>query len=474
MIYIGKGGKYMKKIVLFLCLCFIVLFCGCNNDSSIETVVQTPEKITDYTFIISVTSENRDFQTRGVSNKTEWSVGDVINLYIDNSTDNYCSISYLGDGQWEFNSANIPFSNNDGIITAIYSSTIQYENDKLQIGGDILYTEEGEYKKRGNIICITLNLNRRPLSKITIKGVNDGFMIDSLIQLNSFTSLSPITWSKQIESSLPFEYDSLTNTAIYYGLLDSNNDSTKLFLTNDCGYIYERSFNNTCTAGESIIIDGPLKSPDKWGKRILVQGISLNTSNVNLAVNDTYTLQATLQNENATNPNLIWNSSNPNVISINDQGLIEAKGRGNAIISVKSEDGSASELCYVTVADVLDFIDVKYVSNNASVGNDFSVSFDLIITNNYSKGIVLDKHISFSSTNVNILYSFDSSNFKVSFSSRSVFSGRTTKCSVSLRFVGRHTVYVGVLNAKQNYIHLDFTVNDTRYEKTVYLPWEIY
>lgn len=83
---------------------------------------------------------------------------------------------------------------------------------------------------------------------------------------------------------------------------------------------------------------------------IPVAGVELNTSRVELdQAGDVYQLKADVLPANATNKAVTWVSSNPNVATVSDNGLVTAVSEGSATITVTTEDGQKVATCIVTV-----------------------------------------------------------------------------------------------------------------------------
>jgi len=97
---------------------------------------------------------------------------------------------------------------------------------------------------------------------------------------------------------------------------------------------------------------------------IVVEGVMLDTMSMYLikgyAGYDTYNLTATVFPENATNQNLVWTSSNRDVATVTDNGLVTAVDLGEAKIFVTTVDGGFRMACLVLVFDKP--IDVNGVS----------------------------------------------------------------------------------------------------------------
>lgn len=84
-------------------------------------------------------------------------------------------------------------------------------------------------------------------------------------------------------------------------------------------------------------------------KNVSVNGVSLDYDELTLSVGDTQALTATVLPLNATNQNVTWNSSNEDVATVDENGLVTAISSGDAIITVTTEDGSYQDYCVITV-----------------------------------------------------------------------------------------------------------------------------
>ena len=81
-----------------------------------------------------------------------------------------------------------------------------------------------------------------------------------------------------------------------------------------------------------------------------VQGISLSKTSLTLVKGNTATLTATVAPSNASNKQLIWLSSDTSVATVSN-GVITAKGKGTAIITVETKDGGYMAKCTVKVTE---------------------------------------------------------------------------------------------------------------------------
>ena len=82
---------------------------------------------------------------------------------------------------------------------------------------------------------------------------------------------------------------------------------------------------------------------------ISVTGITLNYETLTLVPEDTITLIATVLPDDATNKTVTWESSNPDVVTVNQEGMLTAVANGNTIITATIQDGGKTATCSVSV-----------------------------------------------------------------------------------------------------------------------------
>ena len=95
------------------------------------------------------------------------------------------------------------------------------------------------------------------------------------------------------------------------------------------------------TVVELVISSGP--------KTIYVTGVRLSKDASTLDFGEELTLFATISPKNATNTVVTWSSSNPQVASVDTNGIVTAKAVGNATVTVKTADGNYTASCSVEV-----------------------------------------------------------------------------------------------------------------------------
>ena len=82
---------------------------------------------------------------------------------------------------------------------------------------------------------------------------------------------------------------------------------------------------------------------------IPVTGVTLTPTSVVLNNGDSYKLTATISPSNASNKDLVWESLNTGICTVDSSGKITATGVGGTLVKVTTVDGNKEALCMVTV-----------------------------------------------------------------------------------------------------------------------------
>ena len=115
----------------------------------------------------------------------------------------------------------------------------------------------------------------------------------------------------------------------------------------------------------------------------LVQAISLNATQKNLIIGDSFTLTATAMPENATNRNVIWKLVSGDAISLSNTGVIQAKKVGEAIVRAETADGSGitAECKVVVKPRLVQSISLNLEKDTVAIGEHFTVTADVLPKN---------------------------------------------------------------------------------------------
>ena len=91
----------------------------------------------------------------------------------------------------------------------------------------------------------------------------------------------------------------------------------------------------------------------KW-ELIILKGIEIADGDLELPQDSVHQLTVVEKPSNALLPDLVWSSSAPEVVSVDENGLLTAHELGQAVITVKSADEAFSDSIVVTVIDDVD------------------------------------------------------------------------------------------------------------------------
>ena len=81
-----------------------------------------------------------------------------------------------------------------------------------------------------------------------------------------------------------------------------------------------------------------------------VTGLSLDNSAITLSIGQSRLLTATVIPDNAYDKTIVWTTSDPSVVSVDENGIITARSKGEAIVTALANDGSGIQAtCTVTV-----------------------------------------------------------------------------------------------------------------------------
>ena len=120
-----------------------------------------------------------------------------------------------------------------------------------------------------------------------------------------------------------------------------------------------------------------------------VTGVTLDKTSYEMTEGDDFTLTATVNPSNATNKNVTWSSNDQSVASVVN-GKVTAIKEGKAMITVKTEDGSKTATCAVTVnAKVYPVTGVTLdkTSYEMTEGDDFTLTATVNPSNATNKNV---------------------------------------------------------------------------------------
>lgn len=168
--------------------------------------------------------------------------------------------------------------------------------------------------------------------------------------------------------------------------------------------------------------------------KVPVTGISLNETSHSLSAGWTFYLHETITPSNATDKSVTWSSSNPSVATVNS-GAVTAKGRGTAIITVKTNDGGKTATCTVTVTGSnIHVTDVSLNKTSLTIEEGKTTK----LTASVSPANATDKTLSWSSSNTSVAtVSSDGTvtakaEGKATITVKTKDGGKTASCSITV------------------------------------------
>ncbi len=82
---------------------------------------------------------------------------------------------------------------------------------------------------------------------------------------------------------------------------------------------------------------------------VKVTGVRLDKTSVELKINESLGLKASISPSDANNKEVTWTSSNEDIANVDENGKVTAIGQGKATITVTTKDGNFKAICEVTV-----------------------------------------------------------------------------------------------------------------------------
>ncbi|MDE6338298.1 MAG: Ig-like domain-containing protein, partial [Muribaculaceae bacterium] len=190
--------------------------------------------------------------------------------------------------------------------------------------------------------------------------------------------------------SLSFEWEQkecIIGEYIYNGVLISPTDATNhnLVWTSSNPEIAEVATDGLIrgvSAGKAVITATTTDGSDISAQckvivnPILIESITLDHSEWNCKVGDSFSLTATVLPENATDKSISWTSSDPNVATVDENGNVTAVNVGECTVTASAADGlGVSATCKVTVLPCLvESIDLNYSEWNGRPGESLLIS----------------------------------------------------------------------------------------------------
>ena len=155
-------------------------------------------------------------------------------------------------------------------------------------------------------------------------------------------------------------------------------------------YYEEEEFDFDTAITKDMVIEA------EWDEgKVELEGISLNATELTLAPGGTAELKVIPNPENAKEVELIWETSDESIVTVDQEGNIVAVKEGTAVITVKTADGKYSATCTVTVVGEVVAVEGVEISGEREV----RVGNTIKLTAKISPENATNKQVTWSSSN---------------------------------------------------------------------------
>ncbi len=173
-------------------------------------------------------------------------------------------------------------------------------------------------------------------------------------------------------------------------LPENATDKTVTWDTTDSGVATVSSSGEVTAVGPgSCIISATSGTKTATCKVIVtvpVSSITLDQTTKELNVGDSFTLQATVLPDNATDKTVIWTTSDPKVAAVSSSGIVTAMGPGACTITANC--GGKSVSCSVSVVVPVASVTLDQVTKELNVGETFTLKATVLPDNSTEKVVV--------------------------------------------------------------------------------------
>lgn len=226
---------------------------------------------------------------------------------------------------WESNAPHLADVSNSGKVTVKNSADT----------GKTVYitctTEDGGFTTRCEI-KIKASVQPIPVTSVTLNTTSKQIEVDGTFELIATVKPDNADTKQVSFETLDGDIVSINQTSANKATITGLKEGTAV-IEASCG---GKTARCTVTVGQPVV-------------PVPVESVSLNKTEVELAINAEEQLTATINPSNADNQAVSWKSSDTKVVTVNSDGKIKAVGVGEAIITVKTNDGGKTATCKVTV-----------------------------------------------------------------------------------------------------------------------------
>ena len=109
-------------------------------------------------------------------------------------------------------------------------------------------------------------------------------------------------------------------------------------------------------------------------RTVRVSSVKINTTSRTIPPGQTFQLKAWPQPTNAEDRSVTWESSNPEVASVDDAGLVTANQAGTAVVTATTADGGYTAECTITVSVPVTSVKINTATRTIAPGKTFQLA----------------------------------------------------------------------------------------------------
>ena len=249
--------------------------------------------------------------------------------------------NYLGmaDGQkYYFKPYVLPLNASEPQINASSSSSRICKVEAGRVDGEFCLVPQG-------VGQTTINLTQ-------IDGIKRTFRVIVKEPVESI-EVTPETYTLVYgeEDSVQLTAKVLPSESLQDVKFSADNTSVKVDKTGLVKIVRPRSGKNIITVS-SVALGKDLTPVSKKvviNVKVPVTGISINPTSKTIQLGESFKIDAQIHPSTATNTKIKWSSSKKSVVTVDENGKVNAVGIGSGTITAKSKDGSFTAKCKVTV-----------------------------------------------------------------------------------------------------------------------------
>ena len=188
--------------------------------------------------------------------------------------------------------------------------------------------------------------------------------------------------------------------------------------------------------------------------RVVITSITLEEKDFEVYVGEIHTLKATIKPDDATNKTIIWSSSNIDIITVSDQGVVTPTGEGSGYVVASTING-LTDTANFTVLKAPVFTDAAF---RTYVYDNFDTNHDGVLSRSETKVVTTIQANGLGIKNLDGIECFDSLNALYCYNNQ--ITSLTTTPSLTYLVCFKNKIKEMDLSASTNLTYLECTNNE--------------